>query len=94
MFGRDVYPAGGTGFEICASGCQAGTIGTGDVEFNTPSGVAVDSADSIFVVDRDNQSNQKFDYTGSLQFTFGTKGSGSSQFQSTSQIVIDRSNNL
>src|SRR6185295_12018715 len=57
-WGWDVVVDGGTGFEVCvpASGdvCQKGSIGSGAGQFGSAGtqGVALDSAGSVYVVDR------------------------------------------
>ena len=59
-----------------ASTCQAGTTGSGTGEFGSPQGVATDSAESVYVVDRGLPSNarvQKFDRKGNFVLMFGGK---------------------
>jgi hypothetical protein len=48
-FGKDVDPAGGDGFEVCTTSCQAGSTGTGPGEFSYAEGVSVDPAGAILV---------------------------------------------
>ena len=48
-FGKDVDPAGGDGFEVCTTSCQAGSFGYGPGEFSYAEGVSVDFAGAILV---------------------------------------------
>ncbi len=62
-------------FEVCvpAEGdvCKAGLEGTGEGQFNTAQGVAVDSAGGVFVVDWLNRRVQKFSPEGEFLLMFG-----------------------
>ena len=66
---------GETGFEICvpADGdtCQAGSNGSGSGQFSSPQGLAIDSAGSVYVVDRPNRRVEKFDSEGHFLLMFG-----------------------
>jgi sugar lactone lactonase YvrE len=57
MWGKNV---GGTNVDICTSNCQAGIIGTGDGQFNYPTGIGTDSAGNVYVSDNANNRIQKF----------------------------------
>ncbi len=81
-WGWDVVQSGpddtGTGFEICVAAqgdvCKEGTTGAGAGQFGSPQGIAVDSAGSIYVVDRglpSNQRVQKFSPSGQFLFMWG-----------------------
>jgi len=51
-----------------------GSFGSLDLEFRSPSGVAVDSAGNIYVSDIYNNRIQKFDATGAHLLSFGNSG--------------------
>jgi DNA-binding beta-propeller fold protein YncE len=76
-WGKDVLSTGGSGFgEICtvAAQCKGGilppTTAQGG-EFNTPEGVAVDSAGNLYVADTFNDRVQKFDAAGNFLQAWG-----------------------
>ena len=67
-FGADV---GGAGVNVCTTGCQAGTAGTGAGQFTAPRFVEVDnskgpSAGDVYVADTADSTVQKFDPSGNL----------------------------
>jgi DNA-binding beta-propeller fold protein YncE len=51
---------GSSAFQVCASGCQAGLMGSGAGQFHSPNGVGVDSAGNVYVADRSNARVQRF----------------------------------
>jgi hypothetical protein len=51
---------GASAYEVCHSSCQAGIPGSGDGQFNTPRGVAVDASGNIYVSDYQNARLEKF----------------------------------
>src|SRR5215831_6214532 len=70
MWGRDVNPGGGTGAEICTSGCKKGMFGSGDGELDGPKALDVDSVFGfVLISDTGNQRVQR--WTPGL--TFATK---------------------
>ncbi len=73
-WGRGVDSAGGSGSaEVCAvaADCQTGTAGGQGGEFNYPSGVDVDAAGNVYVVDQVNNRVQKFDANGNFLVAWG-----------------------
>jgi NHL repeat len=79
-WGWDVVESGpgntGSAFEICVPEdgdvCKAGVSGSGAGQFAVTSGVAVDSAGDVYVVDKsDNRRVQKFDSQGHFLRTWG-----------------------
>jgi len=74
MFGFNV--GGGGVFENCVSGCQAGTTGTADGQFNDPRGIAGGSNNQIFVVEESGNRVQVFSVPSSP--TPATNGGGGS----------------
>lgn len=73
---------------------QFGVYGTGNGQFNTPSGIAIDSSDNIYVSDSGNHRVQKFDSSFSYLAQFGSSGSGDGQFNNPQDIAIDSSGNI
>jgi hypothetical protein len=77
-WGWDVVQGGVAGFEVCVidagDECKTGSTGFGPGQFGSPQGLAVDSAGSVYVVDRglpSNQRVQKFDRKGEFLLMFG-----------------------
>jgi len=83
-------------FQICTSSCQAGISGSGDGQFATPVGIAVDSADNVYVTDGGggNQRIQKFDSNGNFLTKWGVSGTGEGQFTFPRKIAVDSDNNV
>jgi hypothetical protein len=71
-----------------------GSYGTGDGEFNNPSGIAVDSNGYIYVADTYNHRIQKFDSGRNFVTKWGSYGSGVNQFNTPYSIAVDSSNYL
>jgi streptogramin lyase len=86
--------AGGTGFEICTSSCQAGISGAGDGQFAGPEGVAVDLAGNVYVTDGPNFRMQKFDGSGRFITKWGTSGTGDGQFDYPTDVTVDASGHV
>jgi len=78
-------------FQICTSGCQAGISGSGDGQFTTPVGVAVDSDDNVYVSDGggNNRRIQKFDSSGAFLIKWGVGGTGEGQFSGPRKVAVD-----
>jgi hypothetical protein len=64
---------GGTGIETCTSesGCLGGVEGGAIGEFKFASGIDVDSAGDVYVLDQQNNRVQKFDSAGEFVLEFG-----------------------
>jgi sugar lactone lactonase YvrE len=62
-------------------------------DLNSPSGIAVDTSENIYVIEQNNDRIVKYDSSGNLQTTWGSKGTGTGQFDfrngSLSGIAID-----
>ena len=94
------YP---TGRQIAKSDSDGGFLaawGSGVGEFFRPSGLALDSQDNVYVVDRGNASNtanriEKFDSSGNFLTKWGSHGSGNGQFLSSpGPIATDSKDNV
>jgi len=67
-----------------------GGKGSDKGQFDSPTGIAVDSTGNTLVADTGNGRIEKFSPTGTLLSTIGTKGSGQGQFAQPNGIAIDR----
>jgi hypothetical protein len=66
-----------------------GTPGSGDGQFDLPTGVAVDSKGRIYVAEWDNYRIQVFNPISTFLFKFGTYGSGDGQFDLPYGVAVD-----
>jgi DNA-binding beta-propeller fold protein YncE len=62
--------------------------------FSQPKGLAVDSADHLYVVDSQFEAVQIFDSDGNLLLDFGAEGQGPGEFWLPAGIFIDQSNRI
>jgi len=67
---------------------QFGSVGTGDGQFSSLNGIAIDSSNNIYVADSGNNRVQKFDSSGNLISKFGSNGSDNGQFQNLSRTPL------
>ena len=74
--------------EICTSSCRAGIAGTGSGQFRIPTGITVDPAGNVWVVDRENDRVEEFKENGEYVGQFGSKGTGNGQFAGPEGIAI------
>lgn len=66
-----------------------GSLGGGVGQFNTPAGVAVDEAGSVYVADTLNHRVQVFNTEGRFLCRWGTQGSGDGQFDVPAGLAVD-----
>ena len=71
-----------------------GSSGSGNGQFGSSQGIAIDSSGNLWVVDRGNHRVQKFNPKGEYLSKFGSNGSGNGQFSAPESIAIDGSGNL
>ena len=64
------------------------SLGSSDGKFFNPAGLAVDSADNIYVVDQNNSRVQEFDSNGNFLLKWGTFGSGDGQFNDPLAVAV------
>jgi len=73
---------------------QFGSPGTGAGQFLAPSGIAVDDAGYVYVVDASNDNVQKFSASGTYLTQWGGLGSGNGQFNFPNALWVDHSGNI
>lgn len=66
-----------------------GNQGAGNGQFEHPAGIAIDSNDSIYIADVDNDRVQKFYEDGTFVTTWGSSGVNPSEFDQPGFIAID-----
>jgi DNA-binding beta-propeller fold protein YncE len=71
-----------------------GGKGTGKGEFDSPSGIAVDSNGNVLVADTGNGRIEKFSPTSTFISTIGMKGAGNGQLGAPNGIAVDRNGNV
>jgi DNA-binding beta-propeller fold protein YncE len=71
-----------------------GGKGRGKGQFDSPTGIAVDSNGNVLVADTGNGRIEKFSPTGSFLSSIGTKGGGHGRFGEPNGIAIDRAGNI
>jgi len=71
-----------------------GEFGSGNGQFHSPAGMAVDPAGNIFVCDAGNSRVQKFTSDGVYLSQFGSFGTDNGQFKNAFDIAIDSNGNL
>jgi tripartite motif-containing protein 71 len=72
-----------------------GSYGTDNGQFlKTTPGVAVDSSDNVYVVDKLYPRVQKFDNNGKFITSWGSEGSGDGQFKKPEDIALDSLGNI
>lgn len=73
-----------------------GSSGSGNGQFNNPTGIALDSSNQPWVVDRYNSRVQKFSNAATPVYVsqFGTHGFADGQFKTPIGLAIDGSNNV
>ena len=70
-------------------GKEGGGEGEGNLEFNSPRGVAFNPNGEVVVVDKDNSRVQVLSAEGTFKFKFGERGSGNGEFRRPTDVVID-----
>ncbi len=71
-----------------------GSYGTGDGQFEDPTGLAFDATGNIYISDQYNHRIIKFDSSGIFVSQFGSYGTGDGQFNYPQGIAIDSTGNI
>jgi len=71
-----------------------GSPGTGNGQFRSPTGIAVDVLGNVYVVDSGNDRIQKFDRNGTFITKWGSAGSGNVSFSSPHGVAVDSLNRV
>jgi YD repeat-containing protein len=69
-----------------------GATGTGNGQFKTPHGIAIDGSGNVWVADTGNNRMQEFSSTGAYLSQFGTAGTGEKQFKEPRGVAIESGN--
>jgi DNA-binding beta-propeller fold protein YncE len=84
------YSSSGTQTAAWGSGGAAcSDSGTGNGQFDSPFGIAIDSADYIYILDSYNHRVQKLDSSFNYISQWGSEGTGNSQFKYPKGIAVD-----
>jgi len=67
---------------------QFGSFGTGNGQFNAPTGIAIDAQGNIYVTDVVNERVEKFDANGNYLSQFGSSGTGNGQFHAPFSLAL------
>lgn len=68
--------------------------GSGNGEFSSPMGIAVDTSGNVYVADYDNSRVQKFDSSGGYISQWGSSGTGNGEFNFPYSVAVDSSGYL
>lgn len=68
---------------------QWGSQGSGDGQFNTPWGIAVDASGNVYVTDHSNHRVQKFSSSGVFVSKWGSFGTADGQFNGPTNVAVD-----
>jgi YD repeat-containing protein len=79
-------------FQVCTASCKAGIAGSGNGQFNRPSGVAIDASGNVWVVDSKNNRIEEFTAAGAFTAAYGSLGSGNGQLNKPAFIAISDGN--
>jgi YD repeat-containing protein len=92
VIGWSVNSSGKAELEVCKTSCKAGTVGSGNGQFDEPSGLTIDSQGNLWVADEANNRVQELSSTGTYISQFGSKGSGNGQLIEPSDVAISEGN--
>ncbi len=93
-FNHRVQKFDSAGNFIGVVGFFTGMPGNGPGEFNSPSGLAVDGADNLYVADAENHRIQKFSRGGAFLRQWGAPGSADGRFQFPRAVAVGSNGNV
>jgi DNA-binding beta-propeller fold protein YncE len=71
-----------------------GRQGTGEGEFNNPTGICLDAAGSIYIADTGNHRVQKFDAQGKVICSWGVKGQDRGMLEGPCGLAVDEAGSV
>ena len=69
---------------------QFGKLGNGDGELDFPTGISIDSDDTVYVAEASNHRVSVFTREGKFLTSFVSKGDGPGQFNNPHRITLDK----
>ncbi len=86
---------GASRLQVCSSGCQVGLQGSGEGQFNSITGVAVDRARGlIYISDVNNDRVNIFNSAGAYVGMWGSNGTAEGQFSHAAGVAADGSGHV
>ena len=71
-----------------------GSPGSGDGQFETATGIAIDAAGDVFVIDLGNDRIEKFDNDGNFLLAWGSLGTGFGRLNGPTGLAVDGSGHV
>ena len=69
---------------------EFGKKGGGSIELKHPTGISIDSGDTVYVVENSYHGVSVFTHEGTFLTSFGSKGDGPGQFNTPREVTVDK----
>lgn len=81
-------------FQTCTSSCKAGLVGSGNGQFNGPTGISATANGNIWVADRSNNRVQEFNEKDEYLSKFGTYGTANGHLKEPKGLAVSATGDL